>query len=245
MNRPSSLAICTDVTWLGRAHCGKCGIRHLMLFSELPETAFDHLLQPVDHYTYSPGSTLYEAESQKKFIYSIRRGLVKLVNVSEDGTHRIVRLLGPGSAIGLELLDGANGYHHTAIAVNQVDLCKLPVATVKDLEIKYPQLCGHIREQLQSQLNLADQWIVALSTGSAKQRAAQLILVMEKHFSDDKGAFVLLSREDMAAMTGIAAETISRTIAAFKRQDILSKNKGKGGLYLCNTEKLEAVIQQE
>ena len=120
-----------------------------------------------------------------------------------------------------------NGYHHTAIAVNQVDLCKLPVATVKQLETQYPALSNHVRDQLQAQLNLADQWIVALGTGSAKQRAAQLILVMEKHFSDDKGAFLLLSREDMAAMTGIAAETISRTIAEFKRKDILSKTAGQ------------------
>jgi len=169
--------------------------------------------------------------------------MVKLVHVLEDGSQRIVRLLGPGAAIGLELLDGANGYHHTAIAVNQVDLCKLPVATVKLLETQFPVLCKHVREQLQTQLDLADEWIVALGTGSAKQRAAQLILVMEKHFSDDTGAFLLMSREDMAAMTGIAAETISRTIAEFKRKDILSKTRDN--LYLCNTEKLEAVIQQE
>ncbi|MGB5398055.1 MAG: Crp/Fnr family transcriptional regulator [Gammaproteobacteria bacterium] len=214
-----------------------------MLFSKLPEAAFDHLLQPVDHFLFPPGATLYNADSQKKHIYSIRRGMVKLVRVLEDGTHRIVRLLGPGAAIGLELLDGADGYHHTAIAVNQVDLCKLPVPTVKQLETEYPEICHRVRDQLQAQLDLADQWIVALGTGSAKQRAAQLILVMEKHFSDDKGAFLLLSREDMSAMTGIAAETISRTIAEFKRQDILSKTQGN--LYLCNSEKLEDVISQE
>ena len=43
-------------------------------------------------------------------------------------------LAAAGSAIGLELLDGAEGYHHSAIAINQVDLCKIPVPTVEQLE---------------------------------------------------------------------------------------------------------------
>ena len=237
MANDSGQAICTNAEWVGRAHCEKCHIRKLMLFSELPSSAFDHLLQPIDHYIYPPGSVLYEANSHKKFIYSIRRGMVKLVHVAEDGDSRIVRLLGPASAIGLELLDGAKGYHHTAIAVTQVDLCKIPVATTTQLTHEHPKLCAQIGQQLQDQLNLADQWIVALSTGTARQRVAQLVLILERFFSDDDGAFILLSREDMAAMTGIAVETVSRMIAELKRQKILYRHRDN--LYMCNVTAMQ------
>jgi CRP-like cAMP-binding protein len=237
MAKESAEAFCTNAEWVGRAHCGKCHIRKLMLFSELPSSAFDHLLQPIDHYLYPPGSVIYEANSHKKFIFSIRRGMVKLVHVAQDGDNRIVRLLGPGSAIGLELLDGAEGYHHTAIAVTQVDLCKIPVATTIQLTREHPRLCATVGQQLQDQLNLADQWIVALSTGSARQRVAQLVLILEKFFSDEEGAFMLLSREDMAAMTGIAVETVSRMIAEFKRQKILYRHRDN--LYMCNVSALQ------
>ena len=237
MAKESAEAFCTNAEWVGRAHCGKCHIRKLMLFSELPSSAFDHLLQPIDHYLYPHGSVIYEANARKKFIYSIRRGMVKLVHVAEDGDNRIVRLLGPGSAIGLELLDGAEGYHHTAIAVTQVDLCKIPVATTLQLTHEHPKLCATVGQQLQDQLNLADQWIVALSTGSARQRVAQLVLILEKFFSDEEGAFILLSREDMAAMTGIAVETVSRMIAEFKRQKILYRQRDN--FYMCNVTALQ------
>jgi CRP-like cAMP-binding protein len=237
MTKESAEAFCTNAEWVGRAHCGKCHIRKLMLFSELPSSAFDHLLHPIDHYLYPHGSVIYEANSHKKFIYSIRRGMVKLVHVAQDGDNRIVRLLGPGSAIGLELLDGAEGYHHTAIAVTQVDLCKIPVATTLQLTHEHPKLCAQVGQQLQDQLNLADQWIVALSTGSARQRVAQLVLILEKFFSDEEGAFMLLSREDMAAMTGIAVETVSRMIAEFKRQKILYRHRDN--LYMCNVSALQ------
>jgi CRP-like cAMP-binding protein len=237
MTKESAEAFCTNAEWIGRAHCGKCHIRKLMLFSELPSSAFDHLLHPIDHYLYPHGSVIYEANSHKKFIYSIRRGMVKLVHIAQDGENRIVRLLGPGSVIGLELLDGAEGYHHTAIAVTQVDLCKIPVATTLQLTHEHPKLCAQVGQQLQDQLNLADQWIVALSTGSARQRVAQLVLILEKFFSDEEGAFMLLSREDMAAMTGIAVETVSRMIAEFKRQKILYRHRDN--FYMCNVSALQ------
>ena len=169
--------------------------------------------------------------------------MVKLVHTAEDGTNRIVRLLGPGSAVGLELLDGADRYHHTAVAINQVDLCRIPVVTVEQLEGEYPVLYEHVVEQLQGQLELADQWIVALGAGTAKQRVAQLLLVLDKFFADNNDEFILLSREDMAAMIGIAVETVSRMIAEFKRQKILYKTEDK--LYMCNTVELLKIAQQD
>jgi CRP-like cAMP-binding protein len=234
--------VCTNAEWMGRAHCEKCHIRQLMLFSELPESAFEKMLQPIDHFIYPPGSVLYEAGTHKKFIYSIRRGMVKLEHIAQDGYNRIVRLLGPGAAIGLELLDGANGYHHTAITVNQVDLCKIPLSTIKQLENQHPTLCKHVGQQLQEQLDLADQWIVALGTGTARQRVAQLILVLDEFFTDDNDAFILLNREDMAAMIGIAIETVSRMIAEFKRQKILQRVKDN--LYTCNVAALQEISKQ-
>ncbi len=241
MTKSPNTAYCTDVRWLGRANCGKCHIRHLMLFSALPEVAFDNLLQPIIHQLYPAESLIYSEISKKKSIYSIRKGMVKLVHVSKDGTQRIVRILGPGAAIGLELLESAKSYHHTAFAVTDIDLCIIPVETVKQLEKKYPDLCLRVRKQLQDQLDLADQWIYALGTGSAKQRVAQLILILEEHYSDENRAFLLLNRDDMSAMTSIASETISRTIAGFKRQNILSKTKGN--LYSCNIKALEEMTQ--
>lgn len=243
MEKESGKTYCTNIEWIGRADCGKCHIRQLMLFSGLPNTAFEKSLKPVDHYLHPPGSILYETNSRKKFIYSIRRGMVKLVHVAHDGEKRIVRLLGPGAAIGLELLNGTDNYHHTAVTVNQVDLCKIPVTTIKHLEQKHPALCKKVSQQLQGQLDLADQWIVALGTGAVKQRVAQLILILDEFFANENDAFILLNREDMAAMIGIAVETVSRTIAEFKRLKVLYKTQNN--LYRCNVTALQKLSQHK
>ena len=235
--------VCTNVEWIGRAHCDKCHIRRLMFFSKLPDSAFTQLLQPIDHFQHPPGSVVYQADTRKKFVYSIRRGMVKLVHASKDGTNRIVRLLEPGSTIGLELLDGADSYHHAAVAVTQVDLCKIPVSTVRQLRNKHPALYENVGQQLQKQLNLADQWIVTLGAGTARQRIANLLLILHEYFAEEDGSFTLLSREDMAAMIGTAVETVSRVIAEFKRLKIIYKTKDK--FYTCNISALQEFTLQQ
>ena len=59
-------------------------------------------------------------------------------------------------------------------------------------------------------------------TGAARQRVAQLVLLLERFFSEDNGAFILINREDMAAMTGIAIETVSRMCNVAALQEISS-----------------------
>jgi len=214
-----------------------------MLFSELPETAFSTSLNPINNFIHPSSSVLYEAGTNKKLIYSIRSGVVKLLHVAQNGKTRIVRLLGKGTSIGLELLEGANSYNHTAVTIGEVDLCKIPVPTMRLLEEKYPVLCKQIRQQLQKQLDLADQWAFSLGTGSVKQRVAQLILILEEFFADESGAFTLLQREDMSAMIAISDQTISREVAELKRLNLLIKSKSRDNLYTCNTAELQKRAQ--
>jgi CRP-like cAMP-binding protein len=214
-----------------------------MLFSDLPEAAFDETLQPVDHFIFHPDAVLYEAGSKDSSIYSIRQGLVKLLNVVPDGSQRIVRLLGPGSVVGLEILGGSDAaYRHTAIAVNDVDACRIPAATVTALESRYPQLCDQVRRRFQSHIDLADQWITALGTGPARERVAHLLLMLTEFTLDPNGDIELIGREDMAAMVGTSVETVSRVVAELKRRGQLYKVAAN--LYRCDKNALQQITGQ-
>ncbi len=230
---------CTNAEWLGRVDCARCYIRKMMLFSNLPETAFDRVLQPIDRFVFPAGATLYEFGGNDKVIYSIRRGLVKLLHYTDDGTRRIVRMLGPGASVGLELLDGADGYRHTAVTVNGVDACRIPLATVKELESRHPELCDRVRQHLQDHLDRADEWIIALAAGPARERVAHLLLMLGQFSTDPSGDIALLGREDMAAIVGISVETVSRIIAEFKRGRVLYKVTED--LYRCDRQALQKI----
>lgn len=214
---------CTDATWVGRSDCVRCGIRDLMLFSGLPDVAFSADLEPVDHFIFPAGTTLYQEGQDEGAVFTIRKGLIKLLALSEAGEQRIVRLVGAKAAIGLEVLDPGNTYRHTAIAAGEADICRIPVSTIDLLNTRFPALCNQIRQRLQDQLDCADEWIVNLSTGPAKKRIANLLLFMMQHSTNRNGVFTMLGGNDMAAIIGASPETVSRNIADLKRQGILEK----------------------
>lgn len=239
----SKQSYCVDLKWQGRANCKSCVIRNMMLFSQLPSNSFDNLLQPVQHEQYGAGSVLYHQGQSGAEVFSIRRGLVKLVLLGADGNERIVRLLGRGAVIGLELLDKDVPYRHSAITLQEVDLCRIPLPTLTDLYRQHPELCKSVGLQLQHQVDQTDRWIMQLNTGKARTRIAEMLLFLEETNADQNGAIELLSRDDMAAVVGITKETASRIIAEFKRQGLLYQ--ATTSTYQVEAPRLRELIMQE
>ena len=233
---------CTDITWKGRSDCQRCNIRHLMMFSGLPEPAFEQVLNPIENFCYPGATVLFEQGKRDKGIFSIRSGIIKLLSLANDGTQRIVRLLGRGGAVGLELLEADECYRHTAIALTPVDVCQIPLPTMRQLDASYPALCQQVRSRLQEDLDLADQWLVTLGSGPARKRIANLLLLMIEYGNDPHNAIELPGREDMAAIIGTSVETASRIIAELKRRDILRKTGAHR--HWCDIAALEALSRE-
>lgn len=242
MKREAQHSYCTDAEWVGRADCKRCKIRNMMLFSGLPDTAFGKTLSPIDNFSYAAGSILYEEGQGGEALFSIRRGLVKLLHLGADGSQRILRLLGSGSVVGLELLDSRKDYHHSAVAVNQLDVCRIPVSTVTALEKEFPELSRQARHRLQEHLDRADEWILTMGTGPARQRVAHLLLFLSRYSADTNGDIELLGGEDMAAIVGTSVETVSRIVADLKRRRLL--NRVAAHLYRCDAVALEAITRE-
>ncbi len=218
-----SLSYCTDATWVGRADCQHCDIRGSMLFSYLSESDLSGLMRPVDNLLLPAKATLYREGDAGDGIFTIRRGLVRLVHYAPNGTRRIVRLLKAGSVTGLEVLVDSR-YHHTAEAVCDTDLCRIPVGVITQLESHNAAMHTALMVRWQCNLDEADAVITQLSTGGAQARAARFLLQV---FNDKQPTPChRLSREDIAALLGITVETVSRLFADFKRKGWLTEGAG-------------------
>lgn len=208
--------------WSGEADCRTCTLRDSVLFAGLEEKDFEKIHKPIDQLLLRPGGELYRAGDQAERMFTIRSGLVKLVQYLPDGGQRIVRLMRTSDVIGLEaLLD--QPYAHDAVAMQPTEVCCLPVNVVRELSVDNPKLHKELLNRWQRALSEADAWITELSTGSAKQRVARLLLRLAR--GQENSECQLFGREDMGAMLGITTETASRTIAEFKRQSLLVENR--------------------
>ncbi len=208
--------------WDGKADCKSCAIRESVLFAGLPEGVFEQIHDPIDQYTLPVGATLYHSGDEGERLYTVRSGILKLVQYLQDGSQRIVRLIRTTDVTGLECLLGDN-YHHDAVVLQETEVCSLPVKVVENLSQENPTLHRELLNRWQRALNEADAWLTELSTGSSKQRVARLLLRLVE--DSQSSECQLFAREDMGAMLGITTETASRTIAEFKRQSLLVESQ--------------------
>lgn len=204
--------------WSGEANCLDCSLRTSVLFSGLDESHFERIHEPIDQYDLKTGTALYHAGDAGEFMFTVRTGALKLVQFLPDGSQRIVRIARATDVLGLEaLLD--DQYQHDAVALQSTQVCRFPARLVRRLGQDSPKLHRELMARWQRALSEADAWLTELSTGSARQRVARLLLRLVRDTASSECQ--LFSREDMGAMLGITTETTSRTIAEYKRQSLL------------------------
>jgi len=213
---------CTNIQWQGRAKCAVCEVRNFVLFSGLSQHELDTILTPIDNLHVPQHAVLYEQGTVAPYVYTVRSGLIKLRVQLPNGGQRIVRLLRPGDVAGLETLVGER-YHHSAIALQDADVCRIPREVVLHLDQTHPEVHQALLRRWQRSVDQAELCITALSTGTAEARMARL-LIMLGCTSDQPET--MPGREDMGALLGITTETASRVMAEFRRRGLIHSDKG-------------------
>jgi len=225
--------------WEGETDCLNCSIRSSVLFSGLTEKDFESIHEQVEQMTLEPGNVLYKAGDSGRHLFTVRSGLLKLVQYLPDGSQRIVRLVRSTDVLGLEMMAGQR-YDHEAVALRTTELCRYAKEDVSRLSQKNPALLKDLMARWQKTLSEADAWITKLSTGSAKKRMANLLLRLTE--AEDSTECLLLSREDMGSILNMTIETASRTLSEFKRTGLIKEIR-HNHLEL-DTLALEAVVAE-
>lgn len=219
--------------WRGQQECETCDVRNVALFAGLRESDFEGLHVAIEDLEFRAGATLYNVDDPGLAVFTVRTGLVKLVQYLPNGGQRIVRLVKRGGTAGLEATVG-EPYAHSAVAVHTSRVCRIPAASLDDLRSRNAGLCMHLMQRWHDAVRQADDWLTYLSTGTARSRMARLLL----YLMDDTGdpTCRLLGREDMAAILGVTMETASRLVAEFRRDRVIVRQAGRR--FTCDTERL-------
>ncbi|WP_321503342.1 Crp/Fnr family transcriptional regulator [Breoghania sp.] len=223
--------------WTGVADCRHCVIREAVLFAGLKEEDFSQLHRPIDQLVYPAGKTIYDAGDPASTLFTIRSGLVKLTQYLPDGTARIVRLLRKTDLLGLEAMIDAE-YPHTATALRDTEVCRLPVDMVHKLSQSNSALFHELMARWHAAIGTADRWITEFSTGAARDRVVRLLLWLSEKEEGDRCE--LFGREDLGALLGLTTETASRTMADLKRKGYISEPRPNS--FLCDVPNLKRLV---
>ena len=188
---------------------------------------------------YEAGEPIYRQGCDVEALYMVKNGRIKLMSYSLDGSARIVRLHKRGSVLGLNGL--LNEKHdHTAIAVDDIELYILPIRAIRGIEGQDSETYYKLLEYSHEYLREADTWITEFSSGSIRGRVARLVLyLMSQDESTGRREVDLLTVNEMAEIIGVTPESVSRTLAEFKRNGTLSSiDEENPDIYHCDASAL-------
>lgn len=163
-------------------------------------------------------------------IYLVLTGKIKTIKLSEDGRELLTGMYGPEEYFGIPALLLNEPYTETAEAMEDTTVCQLPKEMVDELLNKYPDVARQFIHILSNNLLEKEEQLLQLAYHSVRKRMAEVLIRLCK-LEKQEGQIVLrISRDNLAAMAGMATETVSRILSDFKDEGIIERKGSQIGI---------------
>lgn len=210
----------------GRGECLTCPIRYRSIFAEIPK---DQLLEAIGDFrtsviTYSPKEIIYAEGDSAAHTYTLRRGLIKLSKSLPNGRTQIVRIIGHGELFGFCGLAGED-YNQTAIALSDVEVCKLPLKSLIQIRANNPSVDQAMMQGWLRNLRAAEDMLLELGAKKAPDRLASFLLKWCESNEPGQWIDLPLSRAEIAELLGLTIETVSRFLSDWKRKGYIEDTR--------------------
>ncbi|WEJ63332.1 fumarate/nitrate reduction transcriptional regulator Fnr [Thiomicrorhabdus lithotrophica] len=225
------------------ASCLNCGLQKICFPTGLLKADIDRLDDIVERKSpLKKNQHLYETGQKFNAIFAIRAGAVKLYSYSDSGEEIVHGFYLPGDVVGFDGLI-ENTYLYNAVALDSTSVCTLPYDQLSDLSLKIPNLNKQIMSVMSKKLQDGQLHSELLIKRNADQRVAQFIWNMAERYKNRGYAYdefrLSILHRDVALYLGLTPETVSRILAKFNSDGIVSWKKKEVIIYSEN--KLKAV----
>ena len=164
----------------------------------------------------------YEGDSVSG-IYLVLSGKVKTVKLSEDGRELLTGMYGPDEYFGIPALLLNEPYNETAEALEDTTVCQLPKEMLEELLNRYPDVARQFIHILSNNLLEKEEQLLQLAYHSVRKRMSDVLIRLCKQEKQEGQIVLRISRDNLAAMAGMATETVSRILSDFKDEQIIER----------------------
>ncbi len=206
-------------------------LRKTALFSSLTPAELQQILGFIIIKNFKKNDIILHEENTSEFMYIILEGEAKVVQSTDSGKEIIMSVHQAGDFFGeLSLIDGktapaavsATKDSVTAI-ISKNDFYSILFSQNKVLENLLLMLCSRLRESMKK--------IQILNFNNAAQRIKMLFLMLAESFgeqgADGTVLKIKLIHQDIADMTGLTRETVTRILDKWRRSGEIQILKNK------------------
>lgn len=175
------------------------------------------------------GEAVYLAGQPADRLHVVATGVVKLTGTGADGVEVLLDVLGPGAFLGTLPTLGGESYGEDAWALTSGCLLSFTPPQFDAVLDEHPTVARQALTTVGARLRTANERIRRTASTSAPTRVASTLLMLAERLGVDDGERILidvpLAREDLASLAGCAPETVSRTLASWRREGLVDTGR--------------------
>ena len=206
-------------------------LQRIQLFQSLTEDELRAIWPKVVFREFKKGQPILREQQTNEFMYIVIRGKVKIFQVSADGRERILSLHNAGEFFGeMSLIDGStdpatvSALESSLVAIiSRPDFYELLHSQSKILNNLLSILCSRLRESWKK--------IQMLTFHDASDRVKMLFMMLADSHGEKTGRGTVLNirliHQDIAHMTGLTRETVTRVLDRFVKSGEITILKNK------------------
>ena len=173
---------------------------------------------------YRKSQILFFEGGAAQHLFALHAGLVKLVKSLENGKERITGVLFPGELFGLESLSQPT-YPLTAVTLRDSDICAAPREEIIVFLQSNPDVALGMVRFLVAEVGRVRTQVTDMSFKDARMKLATFLLSLVASDSTphngDVALTLPLSRQEISEILELSPETVSRTLSAFRREQLV------------------------
>jgi CheY-like chemotaxis protein len=168
--------------------------------------------------------TLYQEGDAPQGIFLVLSGRFKTSKLADDGRELITGIYAPEEYIGIKALLLAEAYTESAQALEEGSYCLLAKDTVDQFLSRFTDIGKKFIQILSKNIQEKEEQLLQMAYHSVRKRMAEVLLNLAKTQPLTQANECLkMSREEMAAMAGMATETVSRILSDFSSEKLILK----------------------
>lgn len=175
------------------------------------------------------GGMLFREGDPAETFFIVSTGSFKLTQVDAAGHQVLLRLAGPGDAVGGAGVIGEDTYPVTAEALGSAAVLEWSGETFAALLERHPPLAINMLKFVAGRLHTLQVQFRQVATERVEQRVARALLRLVQQSGKRVPEGVLidvpLSREDIAQMTGTTVFTVSRILSRWEAEGLVDSGR--------------------
>lgn len=170
---------------------------------------------------FKAGEIICKQGSFASNIMFIYEGLVKTYLETSDGSHVILDILPSEEMIGLSSLFCDNTFNQSAVAVEDCVICSINIKVFEDYTKSNGEFASALINILNNSMKQANNRFLSSTHKQLNGKFADVLIFLAEKVYCSHSFKLTLMRKDLAELTSMSPESVTRVITKFKNENII------------------------